>query len=180
MTETQLQNRHNTLASPDWSAYRGITGPTQFSVQKSRQCANAVVEPPGQREATRTFAHIGAAVGGYVALSSSPRAIISGPLETLMTTKPRRVRRKGRDWSRISSRVTDPVWAEAIRCLLHDTLSRAANFRATRQLTLMRMSAGIKHRTYVPDDAVTALVRRLRPWIKWGLLELWVAGRRIS
>lgn len=95
-------------------------------------------------------------------------------------TLPRRIHRNGRDWSRISSKVTSPALAEALRAMLHDALSRAANFRATRRLRLDRMRAGMKHRTYVPDDAVADLVRRLRPWIRRGWLQLWVAGRRIA
>jgi len=95
-------------------------------------------------------------------------------------TLPRHIHRNGRGWSRVSSQVTSPAQAEALRTLLHDALSRAANFRATRRLTDERMRAGLKHRTYVPDDAITALVRRLRPWIKRGLLQIWVAGRRIA
>ena len=95
-------------------------------------------------------------------------------------TQPRRIYRNGRHWSRVSSRVTSPALAEALRAMLHDALSRAASFRSTRRLNLDLVRAGLKHRTYVPDDAVAALVRRLRPWIRRGLLEIWIAGRRIA
>ena len=97
----------------------------------------------------------------------------------MLRLQPKRIRRNGRPYSRVSVIIKLRSKAEQLRAIVHDALIRAGGFRAARHLTDALARSGDKHRTYIRDPKTTVLKHRLKEYARRGEIGVWIAGKAI-
>lgn len=93
---------------------------------------------------------------------------------------PRTFTRNGQSFDRVTIDFAGGPGACQARAFVHDVLIRAHGLRTARRLTKAVAVAGGRFRVAIARRAVKALKRRLRLLVELGLIELFVAGRRIG
>ena len=92
---------------------------------------------------------------------------------------PRTFERDGELFDRVTIDFAGGRNAPQARAFVHDVLIRAHGYRTARRLTKALAVAGGRFRTAIARRAVTALKRRLLLLVRTGVINLYVAGRRV-
>lgn len=93
---------------------------------------------------------------------------------------PRSFLRNGKLFYRVTIDFVGGIGACQARALVHDVLIRAHGFRTARRLTDLLATVGGRFQTAIARSEIRALKERLGLLVNAGLIDLYVAGRRVE